>query len=199
MLDLLRSLWEIIAALFGLVPNFIWTAVGATIPIAVAAQLAIRRISHERRFDKNIEIYSKLYRATDQVAVHMPGSDKDAEQDKLAAASLQQMLDAHDEAQLHISPRSRVALQNLFENLRWLMYDAMDENSDSYRMSNRRANMLLRRMPEEILVLARRDLYGNEFWERVAFKMFWRRDRKRIVGVFSDVWRESEQTPLPTD
>lgn len=199
MLDLLQALWECVANVLGLVPDFIWTAVGATVPIAVAAQLAIRKIAHERRFDKNLSIYSVLYRATDRVATNAPGSDQDPAQDAVAAAAFDDMLEAYDEAQLHVSPRSRVALQNLFGNLRMLMIEASDKESTEPLLAHRRANMLLKEMPEQILVLGRRDLYGNEAWEKVSFKLFWRRDRRRIIKVFERVWEDSLKDPLPLE
>lgn len=195
----LHKLWNSLSALAGLVPDPVWTAIGAMIPVIVAAHFAIRKVGHERRFDKNLDIYSRLHRATDRVAVYAPGSDKIKEHDDVAAKALSDMIDAYDEAKLHISPRSRVALENLFEQLRVLWADAQDEQSPTSNLSNRRANLLLHELPEQIIILGRRDLYGGESLRNLNFRLFWRRDRKRILGVFQKVWEDPLKTPVPLD
>lgn len=197
-----ESLHEIASsldALASLIPDPVWTAIGAMMPVMVAAHFAIRKVGHERRFDRNLDVYSRLHRAADRVAVNAPGSDENKEQDHVAAKALSDMIEAYDESQLHMSPRSRVALENLFGQLRALWDDAQNEQSPTSNLSNRRANLLLRRLPEQIIILGRRDLYGGEALRNLNFRLFWRRDRKRILGVFQQVWEDSLKTPVPLD
>lgn len=199
MLDSLLPYWQALLHFLGTIPDFVWNALAASVPIVVGARFAVAKIAHERRYDAKLAAYTKLHRAADLVAVHAPGSDQDKEQDRLAAAALSDFFDAIEEVDLHMSARSRTVIRKLVQALGVLMRDASNPESESARLSHRRANLLFKEIPGVVASFARRDLYGLDVRGELAYQVFRRHDKKRVQKVFARVRDDSLASPLPDD
>lgn len=54
MVDLLQTLLKGTSNLLGALPDFVWTAFAASIPVVLGAHFAVRKIAQERRHDAKV-------------------------------------------------------------------------------------------------------------------------------------------------